>query len=102
MKNDIPFTQYLRPNGQAVDIYFQAPDHVFLKAEQLIADGFKFEVEVLTTGEISLTVSDGEEDIAIELCPNGPGIEKHVEALVDEACKVAKVDIADRPHTLKP
>ena len=102
MKNDIPFTQYLRPNGRAVDIYFQAPDHVFLKAEQLIADGFKFEVEVLTTGEISLTVSDGEEDIAIELFPNGPGIEKHVEALVDEACKVAKVDIADRPHTLKP
>ena len=91
--NAIPFTQYLRPNGRAVDIYFQVPDHVFLKAEQLIADGFKFEAEVLTTGEVSLTVSDGEKDIAIELCPNdGSGIEKHVEALVDESCKIARAE----------
>jgi hypothetical protein len=82
---EITFTQYLRPDGQQVDIYFPAPDHLYLLAEELIADGYRFEAEVLTTGEISLTVSDGEEDIAIQLCPNSPGIEKFVGKLIEEA-----------------
>jgi hypothetical protein len=86
---DIPFTQYLRPNGKAQQVYFQADQETYNLAQTLLDRGFAFEAEVLTTGEVSLTVSDGEEDIAIQVCPNGPGIENFVNALVREAIAVA-------------
>jgi len=91
----IPFTQYLRPDGRkkAIDIEMPAPiEHL---AFTFINAGGRYEAEELRTGEVSLTAVyevDGEDqDIAIELCPNGPEVVTAVEKLVRRS--VAYLDL---------
>ena len=81
----IPFIQYLRPDGQRVPVFFDTTSDQVDKAKKIMAQGYVFEAEVLTTGEVSLTVTNDDGDIASQICPNGPGLEKHVEALVNDA-----------------
>ena len=71
MKTQIPFTQYLRPNGRKRQEFFQVDGQTAVDATRLLDAGLVFEVEVLTTNEVSLTVSNGETDIAIEISKNG-------------------------------
>jgi hypothetical protein len=58
-------------------------------AEQFMAAGGRYECEELTTGHASLTAVyevDGEDqDIAIEVCPNGPEVPGAVDALVSSS-----------------
>ncbi len=82
---NIPFTQYMRPNGRPVDIYFECSEDLDEDAQKILDRGLRFEAEVLSTGDVSLTVSDGDEDIAIQLCPNGPEIHEAVKTLIREA-----------------
>lgn len=83
----IPFTQYLLPDGRTRTVEVDRPTPVELAAEKIIAAGWKFESEILTTGEVSLTVHDpvNEVDVAGEIVPNGPGIGEAVDRLVDAA-----------------
>lgn len=83
----IEFTQYLRPNGRRKPITINRSIEVEERAERLIMAGLRFEAEVLTTGEVSLTVfdQDSEEDVAIELTPNGDHVGAAVDKLVDQA-----------------
>jgi len=82
----IPFTQYLRPNGRRRDVEIDMPQEVEDLAKSFIAAGGRYECEELTTGHASLTAVyevDGEDqDIAIEVCPNGPEVPPRVEKLV--------------------
>lgn len=66
----IPFTQYLRPNGKRITTQFAAPREIEAKARSIIAAGYVFEIEELMNGLISMTIGDGEQDIAHELCKN--------------------------------
>jgi hypothetical protein len=81
----IPFTQYLLPDGRTRPTAFDAPDDVAARARAIIAAGHRFECEVLTTGEVSLTIHDVEngEDLAIEVVPNGPEVPEAVVRLVE-------------------
>lgn len=81
---EIPFTQYLRPDGRAIPVTIDMPDEVHAKAIAIIAAGYRFEVEHLTTGHASLTIFDpGEEvDVAIEVVPNGPEVPEAIERMV--------------------
>ena len=83
MKN-IPFTQYKMPHGKKVDVTIARSDNIADKAHKLIDDGFIFECEMLMTGAISLTISDGKQDLAIELCTNGPEVLSAVDRLISE------------------
>lgn len=85
MSYGIPFTQYLRPDGRAKEVVLHHEENVEAAARELIASGLRFEAEVLVSGEVSLTVTDGEEDIAIELVPNGPAVSDAVVRLVQSA-----------------
>lgn len=86
----IPFTQYLRPHGRPRQIEFETtPDQAAVEAEALriIAAGYRFECEELSTGDVSLTIvgpdENGDEtDVAIEVVPNGPAVVAAVERLV--------------------
>lgn len=82
----IPFIQYLRPDGRRKDVSINRPDNIEEMARKFISAGGWYECEVLSTGEVSLTVCynlDGEdEDIAIELCKNGPEVNHKVDELV--------------------
>lgn len=85
----ISFTQYLLPDGRRQPISIDRAEDIEALAQRFIAAGGKFEAEVLTTGVVSLTAAfdvDGEqEDIAIKLCGNGPGVGGAVDELVREA-----------------
>ena len=81
----IPFTQYTWPNGEPRQIFVGRPPEVMNKAFAIIAAGFRFETELLTTGEVSLTLHDPEteEDVDIEVVPNGPEVPAAVDRLVE-------------------
>lgn len=89
----IPFTQYHLPDGRKTAEEFEpSSEAIQALADKLLAAGCKFESEILTTGQISMTVvgippgEDEEHDIAIVLCRNDYGfIARAVETLVVKA-----------------
>ena len=85
----IPFTRYLRPNGQQALQEIPTDDETAALAVDIVNRGFRFEVEVLTTGEVSLTVFDPEEevDVEIEVVPDGPEVPGAVKRLVRSMAK---------------
>lgn len=83
--NDIEFTQYLMPNGRQDTVWIERPDAVVEKAKTLRAAGFRFECEMLSDYQtISLTIHDpqAEEDVAIEVIPNGPAVPEAVDRMI--------------------
>ena len=84
----IKFIQYLRPDGRTREMITPAVDNdTFAKAEALKSKGYRFEAEVLRTGEVFIDVMDRSRDneIANELSPNGPKIDDAVVRLVQRA-----------------
>jgi threonine dehydrogenase-like Zn-dependent dehydrogenase len=80
----IPFTQYLRPDGDQRVTGIERPPAIEAKAQQIIAAGYVFEAEVLHDGSVSLTITDPDKgDLAIEVCPNGPAIPPAVDRLIE-------------------
>ncbi len=79
----IEFTQYLMPDGAQKKIHIARPEAIETKAREIMSKGFRFEAEMLTTGEISLTISDGEEDLDIEVVSNGPDVPVAVDRMVE-------------------
>ena len=78
----VPFTQYLRPNGRAQAVQIDRPDDIADMAKAIVACGFRFECEELMNGICSFTIADDNQDYAIELCPNGPGVPDSVDKLI--------------------
>lgn len=81
----IPFTQFHRPNGRPEAVSIDRPADVEAKAREVIARGWKFECEVLTTGHVHLDVCNADEQLASEICDNGPAVEGAVDRLVAAA-----------------
>ena len=82
----IEFTQYLMPDGRKRKMFFSdlSPE-AEAAAKRIVDAGLYLECEVLAiTGWVSLTVSDGEQDVGIEVVPNGPPIIEAVERLLLE------------------
>lgn len=80
----IPFTQYLMPDGRTREITINCSEDIHAKAMEIIKNGYRLEAEMLRTGEISLTVFhiDEEEDVEMELVPNGPEVPLAVDRLI--------------------
>lgn len=85
--SDIPFTQYLMPNGRAVPVKIDRPDPVSSKAHAIIARGYSFECEMLTTGEVSFTITTDDGDEEVEICENGPEVLVRIDAMVNRFAK---------------
>lgn len=79
---NIYFTQYLRPHGERKLIWIDRPDHIAKAATVITEHGFRFECEELTTGDVSMTISDDFGDYAHELSPNGPEVPTSVDKLI--------------------
>lgn len=88
-KDVIEFTQYLRPDGHTKTIEIDGRTEEIVKMANTVRTfGGAFEAEVLTTGEVSFTVHYDDEDIAIEVVPNGPGVGDAVDRLVRSAVAI--------------
>ncbi len=80
----IPFTQYLLPNGRKIETGIFRPDEIYEKAMDIIDAGFRFEAEILRTGEVSITITDNDDvDVDIEVVENGPDVLLAVDQLVN-------------------
>jgi hypothetical protein len=86
---EIPFTQFLRPNGERRQTVIDVPHKVALLAQRFIEEGGSYTSEVVRPGQVSLCAEftiDGErQDIVCLIAPNGPGIEEAVEKVVRES-----------------
>jgi hypothetical protein len=79
----ITFTEFVLPHGRTREQYIEVAADVADKARTIVARGFRFECELLRTGQVSLTITDPEEgDADIRVVPNGPGVRDAVEDLV--------------------
>lgn len=88
----IPFTQFLLPYGERRPRTFDASPEVEALADQLIAAGYRFECEILRTGQVNLDCcgpalggDTGDAPLAMEICDNGPPVVGAVERVVREA-----------------
>jgi hypothetical protein len=85
----IPFTQYIPPHGDQRKREIDRPETIELLAAAVIVLGGRFECEVLSTGDVSLTVSalvDGvDQQVASVLVPNGADVPPAIDRLVIEA-----------------
>jgi hypothetical protein len=81
---DIPFTQYLLPDGRKKEVVISRPQGIYDKAMAIIAAGYCFEIEILNNGLIHMTVSDKkkEEDLTCEVVPNGPEVPVAVDRMI--------------------
>lgn len=84
----IPFTQYVRPDGRTKEVAIPMPKDIWDKAQEIIQKGFRFEVESLVTGQVSLTIVDDEMNRAIHVCENGPGVADVVKLMVENFHKI--------------
>lgn len=80
----IPVVQFVLPDGREKPQSIWRPREIAEKAYRLLGAGLRLEAEILTTGEVALTVADPDEgiDLACEVVPNGPGIAAAFDRLV--------------------
>ena len=86
----IQFTQYLLPRGQKRQTTIVRPVPVAEQAERLAAAGCRFEIELLTTGQVSMTIErdddEGETEVlGMEIVSNGPDVPPAVDKMVGDA-----------------
>jgi hypothetical protein len=88
--HSIPVTQFLRPSGIRQRIFwFTRSDVLACYARTIIKRGFEFQMEVLRTGEVSMTVTDPSEggaDLHVEVVKNHKGMtDEAMERLIAKA-----------------
>ena len=74
------------PNGRQRCEWIKRSADIEALAQKLIDFGWRFECEMLSTGEISLTIFaiEEEEDVCIEIIPNGLEVLDAVDRLVNK------------------
>jgi hypothetical protein len=80
---EIEFTQYLRPDGRRASVAIERPVAIVDLADAIIARGYRFECEHLTTGHASFTITNEEGDAAIEVVPNGPEVPIAIDRMIE-------------------
>ena len=84
---EIPFTQYILPNGKRKQIVFNTKDEtVKNKSDDLIKKDYRFEIEILRTGQISATIHNIKSgcDVAICVVSNDMGLTASINKMILE------------------
>jgi len=89
----IEFTQYLRPDGRRTMVDIDRSPEIEALADKIVAAGGRFECEHLTTDHASFTVAYLGDDLAIEVCKNGPEVPAAVDRLVRKAAKKLNIPV---------
>lgn len=74
--------QFMRPDGRRNPTSTMLSDEVLTHYKEMQSAGCRFEAEVLLTGQVSVTISDNEEDMDIEIVPNGPKVQDALEKML--------------------
>jgi len=78
----IPFTQYLLPHGRKVEVSIERPKDIYDKAMDIIKTGHRFEIEVLTTGYVHMTITNDDDDQDGEVIDNGSEVPIAVDRMI--------------------
>ena len=81
----IEMTQFIAPNGERKTFLVERPEDIEAKAGEIIDAGYKFECEVLTTGQVSLTIADPSEgeDVDIEVTVNDSSVNESLDRMIN-------------------
>ena len=83
---EIPFTQYLRPSGRQRQVSIDLEDLAAQAAQKLLDAGYHFDIEVLSTGQVSAAIEDGDDlPLAHVVVENGPGLVPALEGMFKTA-----------------
>jgi O-succinylbenzoate synthase len=91
----VMFIQYIRPSGEKRITFIERPDEIADKGFEIVRLGYALTAEVLSTGEASFAIEDGEKDVAVEVCENGPGVPGAVDRLITGFYEYAKANPID-------
>lgn len=77
--------QYLMPDGRLREVTTELPATLREAYMAMQQSGCRLEAEVLTTGEVSVTIFDPKEevDVDIEVVPNGPRVQTAIAAMLN-------------------
>lgn len=94
-ESDVPFTQFLMPDGRTRKSWIRRTPEIGSVAHDLLSRGVRFEIEILQTRDVSMTAerddADGEvEVLAHRICENGPELPGVVDELVIAARRALK------------
>ena len=78
----VDVVQFLMPDGRQKEITTELPDECEGLYRNMLECGCRFEAEVLTTGEVSVTISDDEGDVDIVLSKNCPDVQGGMAAML--------------------
>jgi DNA-binding transcriptional regulator YbjK len=73
------------PDGRRNEITIDMPANVEQVAHALIDKGCHFDIEMLSTGMISMTCEKDEDLLSIEVCPNDERVVAGVEKIVKQS-----------------
>lgn len=88
---EIPFTQFLLPRGERRSVHFYTTSkEVYEKASRITDAGYRFEVEVLRTGQVSATITGPKEvdgtvqdmDLAFSITANDGTVVTGIEKMI--------------------
>jgi len=65
--------QFLLPGGRQRPMTVPLPESVYEAYEEMVSSGCRFEAEILGNGIVSVTISNDEADLDLQLSGNGPG-----------------------------
>lgn len=77
--------QYLMPDGRTRPETTELPIAVKPLYNAMVASGHRFEAEMLSTGEVSVTIfcPASDEDVDIEVVPNGPEVQEALAKMLE-------------------
>jgi hypothetical protein len=89
----------MMPNGRKVPVTIDlSPMHEGL-ARVIISRGYRFEIEVLRTGEVSAEIvknvsdPDIDDSLATEICSNGPQVPVSISKMIEDAARAIGIEI---------
>lgn len=78
------FTQFLRPDGTPVAVETMRPVEIVHKARHIVSQGYRFEIEQLSTGDIHGTITNKDGDVSLFICPNGPEVLECIDKMIND------------------
>lgn len=78
----IPVIQFIRPYGKQAHEFISVSNEASNKYDELHKAGLQITSEVLSTGQVSLCLSDNQEDYDIRICSNGPKVKQSIEDML--------------------
>ena len=88
----IPFTQYVAPRGRKRAMDIERPARIEAVADTIARMGYSFDAEVLSTGEVSLSIENEDHVIAHEITRQLE-VPSAVDRLVMNAAKRLKLEV---------